>query len=276
MNPPLLTIGRFAQLTGLSVRALRLYEERGLLRPQAVDAGSGYRLYATAQLEGGALIAQLRRVDMPLEEIKGFLQGQDADRQRALTGHRVRLGDRAAAATEAIRALDEMMKGLSMPTEQRERGHKLSSMVVKTLRDQAVLRIQWVLSEDDCDPGRNIADVFATLQRQRLTQAGPPYWSCAEPDDDGVRHVEVGIPVNKPGAAEGRVEPAVLPGGDVAAIFYRGPYQGIEAAYRELWAEMEAAGMTPSGDPRDVYLTSPQATPDPEDYFTEVVWPIKG
>ena len=41
---PLMTVGEFALATGLSAKALRFYDERGLLAPADVDAHSGYRL----------------------------------------------------------------------------------------------------------------------------------------------------------------------------------------------------------------------------------------
>src|SRR5690242_18770886 len=47
----LLTIGAFARRAGLTPKALRLYDETGLLRPAAVDAESGYRFYEPAQLD---------------------------------------------------------------------------------------------------------------------------------------------------------------------------------------------------------------------------------
>ena len=65
----LLTIGAFARETGLTAKALRLYDELGLLPPAAVDAESGYRLYDRQQLGRARLIAQLRRIGMPLAEI---------------------------------------------------------------------------------------------------------------------------------------------------------------------------------------------------------------
>ncbi|WP_431898206.1 MerR family transcriptional regulator [Micromonospora haikouensis] len=65
----LLTIGGFARAARLTPKALRLYDELGLLRPAAVDPESGYRLYDPAQLERARLIASLRRIGMPLAEI---------------------------------------------------------------------------------------------------------------------------------------------------------------------------------------------------------------
>ncbi|MFI6457023.1 MerR family transcriptional regulator [Streptosporangium amethystogenes] len=66
----LLTIGAFARAARLSPKALRLYDELGLLRPAAVDGESGYRFYDPAQLERARLIAWLRRLGMPLARIR--------------------------------------------------------------------------------------------------------------------------------------------------------------------------------------------------------------
>ncbi|MFG2106152.1 MerR family transcriptional regulator [Micromonospora chersina] len=66
----LLTIGAFARAARLTPKALRLYDELGLLPPAAVDPHSGYRYYAPAQLDRARLIAALRRAGMPLAEIQ--------------------------------------------------------------------------------------------------------------------------------------------------------------------------------------------------------------
>ncbi|WP_199809554.1 MerR family transcriptional regulator [Streptomyces sp. NRRL S-920] len=66
----LLTIGAFARAARLSPKALRLYDELGLVTPARVDPVSGYRLYAPAQLEQARLVAWLRRLGMPLNRIQ--------------------------------------------------------------------------------------------------------------------------------------------------------------------------------------------------------------
>lgn len=66
----LLTIGAFARAARLSPKALRLYDELGLLRPAAVDPASGYRLYSTEQLDHARLVAWMRRLGMPLARIR--------------------------------------------------------------------------------------------------------------------------------------------------------------------------------------------------------------
>ncbi|MEV8397471.1 MerR family transcriptional regulator [Streptomyces niveus] len=64
-----LTIGAFARAARLSPKALRLYDELGLLTPARVDGTTGYRYYVEAQLPRARLVAWLRRVGMPLARI---------------------------------------------------------------------------------------------------------------------------------------------------------------------------------------------------------------
>ncbi|WP_405742652.1 MerR family transcriptional regulator [Streptomyces sp. NBC_01525] len=66
----LLTIGAFARACRLSPKALRLYDDLGLLPPAHVDPVNGYRRYAPAQLERARLVAWLRRLGMPLARIR--------------------------------------------------------------------------------------------------------------------------------------------------------------------------------------------------------------
>jgi DNA-binding transcriptional MerR regulator len=71
----LLGIGEFARRSRLSPKALRLYNEMGLLLPARVDAASGYRFYGVDQLEQARLVATLRQLKVPLAEIKAILLG---------------------------------------------------------------------------------------------------------------------------------------------------------------------------------------------------------
>ena len=65
-----LGIGEFAAAAGLSAKALRLYDEMGLLRPAEVDASTGYRRYRPDQLGRARLVARLRLAGLPLARIR--------------------------------------------------------------------------------------------------------------------------------------------------------------------------------------------------------------
>ena len=76
-DPDLLVIGRFARLAGLSVGALRHYDELDILRPAWVDPETGYRSYRRDQLEPARTIVRLRDLEVPLETIRAYLGTDD-------------------------------------------------------------------------------------------------------------------------------------------------------------------------------------------------------
>jgi DNA-binding transcriptional MerR regulator len=81
------SIGEVARDSGLRVSALRFYDRAGVLIPAWVDPVSGYRWYSPEQLAESRLLARLRRVGMPLADIRLVLAGwssADADLVRKL------------------------------------------------------------------------------------------------------------------------------------------------------------------------------------------------
>ena len=96
----LLTIGAFARTSRLSIKALRLYDESGLLPPVCIDPETGYRYYDPAQLERARLVVWLRRLDMPLARIRLVCDLCETDRQLRRTTVTKRHGDLYKAARD--------------------------------------------------------------------------------------------------------------------------------------------------------------------------------
>jgi DNA-binding transcriptional MerR regulator len=82
-----ISIGEFARRSRLSLKALRLYDERGVLVPSRVDQGSGYRYYDTAQLDEARLVVMLRQLQLPLATIKELLACDPADAATRIAEH---------------------------------------------------------------------------------------------------------------------------------------------------------------------------------------------
>ena len=111
-QPELLSIGRFARLSGLSVGALRHYDELDLLCPAAVDPGSGYRRYRPDQLETARTIARLRELEVPLEEIRLVLAEDDpAAGARRLAAHRARVEARTYRLQRVLHQVTQLATG---------------------------------------------------------------------------------------------------------------------------------------------------------------------
>ena len=106
-TPRLLSIGEFGRLSGLSVGALRHYDELGIITPADVDRATSYRRYRWQQLDDARLVATLRELEMPLEEIRDLLATDDpAARRAVLSGHRARV---EARVTRLGRVLHHLM-----------------------------------------------------------------------------------------------------------------------------------------------------------------------
>jgi DNA-binding transcriptional MerR regulator len=69
----LLNIGAFAAATGLTIPALRHYDEIGLLKPVQVDPGSGYRRYHESQIDDARLVCGLRAVGVPIDDVRAVV-----------------------------------------------------------------------------------------------------------------------------------------------------------------------------------------------------------
>lgn len=107
----LLPIGEFARRAVLSPKALRLYDELGVLRPARVDPVNGYRWYRPDQVERARLVALLRRLDMPLARIGAVLELDGPAAAAAVGGFWAELQARSAAQRALVTYLRDLLTG---------------------------------------------------------------------------------------------------------------------------------------------------------------------
>jgi DNA-binding transcriptional MerR regulator len=108
----LMPIGRFSRLTGLTVKALRHYDELGLLRPASVDPDTGYRSYVASQVPLAEAIRTLRRLEVPLDDISALLVANDpAEVRRLLVDHQRRTAVRSAELKAILQGLQPLIDG---------------------------------------------------------------------------------------------------------------------------------------------------------------------
>ncbi|MEV0703234.1 MerR family DNA-binding transcriptional regulator [Saccharopolyspora sp. NPDC050389] len=116
----MLGIGDFAQLTGLSAKALRLYDKQGLLKPAAVDPWSNYRRYSAGQLESAIRLKALRAADIGLAEVERALLGR-REAAEVLEEHRARLAEQRQRQDAALEAATALLDGDARGWEIQER-----------------------------------------------------------------------------------------------------------------------------------------------------------
>lgn len=102
--------------------------------------------------------------------------------------------------------------------------------------------------------------------------AGPPFTQYEEPVE-GEFAFAVCMPV-APGAVPGDgVELEKMPAAEGATLLYKGPYDGMEASWRELLAWVTENDRQPGGPLREVYLNDPGQVAESE-LLTEMVVPL--
>jgi DNA-binding transcriptional MerR regulator len=165
----LVPIGRFSELTGLTIRALRLYDKLGLLHPAVVDSKTGFRYYSLAQVADAQHIRLLRSLEMPLDEIGLLLDTADPEAWRAsLARHQRRLEERIARYQHALSHLhvlgeqyESIRKGRRMDTEtkpyacsfcgrgQAEVRHMIAGPNEVYICDDCVTRCNEIIAEEE-------------------------------------------------------------------------------------------------------------------------------
>jgi effector-binding domain-containing protein len=267
----LLPIGRFAKATRLSVKALRHYDELGLLRPTFVDPSSGYRYYRPAQANQAEAIRVLRSVEMPLEEIGELLADPGGDVVvKRLRLHRERLEARLDEHRRMLAFLQRLLEQEDvMPYE----------VTVKELPAQpvAATRTTTDLRQIASAISAGVHTVLVELGRRGIEPAGPlqvVYHADQVLDEETSAPIEICWPVAAPFEGSGEVYGTELAGGPAAVTVHRGPYAEIGPAYHTVSGWVQDHGHELAGGPREVYLNDPRQV-DEADLLTEVQWPIR-
>ncbi|WP_106398790.1 MerR family transcriptional regulator [Actinocorallia populi] len=265
----LVPIGMFSAMTRLSVRALRLYDELGLLRPTKVDASSGYRYYALGQAGEAESIRRLRALDMPIEEIRRVLAASPADVTALLSAHRQRLQAERDRHDHMLAVITRLING-----EENLMNHTITVEVLPTRTVASVRR-----HTDLAGTGAAVADGFGTLIGA-LTQAGrhpvdAPFLVFHDViDADNAGEIEVCIPIGAPIAATSSVQVGEMAETTAAVTVHQGPHAGIAPAYHSLTGWITEQGHEIAGPPREIYLNDPAVTAE-ADLLTKVAWPIR-
>jgi effector-binding domain-containing protein len=264
-------IGRFSEVSGLSVKALRNYDELGLLEPAFVDEDTGYRYYTLGQTNRAEAIRLLRAVDLPLAEVRAVLDEPDrAAVAGRLEAHRSRLQQRLADVQRTLGFLQDLIESKEgvMPYE----------VSLKEAPAQTVLAVTTAVQMNAIGPvfGDAFGEICGFVAEKGLGFAGAPFTIYSEFDEQGLTAtLQICVPVEREPEGEpgGRLELLHVPACTLAWTVHRGPYREVRPAYSALYGWMEERGHAPAGPPRETYLNSPEEVAE-SDLLTEVAWPV--
>ena len=266
-----MSTGEFAARTRLSRKALRLYQEHGLLEPAGVDPRTGYRAYAPEQVPRARLIARLRLLDLPLAEIAAFLALDPAAAAKALDGHWHAAEQAHSERRRLVRQIQDILTGRETP---------MYDVRTREVPEQKVLTVQRnvVAPELPAFIDESYRALFAHLEASGATPGEPSYvlyHGMVTEQEDGP--VEVCVPfaggVEPAGALGIRLEPART---EAYTRLTRGQvrYPEILGAYDAVSDWLAAHGHQPALSPREVYFTDFAAAAD-TDPACDVAFPYR-
>lgn len=271
MRKDLLSIGAFASMTRLSIKALRLYDQLDLLHPHHVDPQSGYRFYAQSQLARARMIRMLRDMDMPLATIR-----------QALAALAFSSAEAETLVLEYLTMRERQMEQIKQQVQhfihliQQEKNPMSLDVNVKKIAMQQVVSITHHIKVNKLDETirESLATMYSMLKDQNLETTDAPfgiYHGAINEQEDGP--LEICLPVN--GNIKGRdsVQVKQLLGGNAACVMMLGAqtdFPAILDAYDAAADWINKNGYVMAEPPREIWHSAPS-----DNSKMEIVWLFK-
>ena len=270
----MLKIGEFSKLSRVSIRMLRRYNEVGLLLPAETDPITGYRYYSEEQLPAAGRITALRDMGFGLAAIEQLLATweEPVALEAILDAKQAQLQEEAALAQRRLRALETLRQRL------RKEDNAMDYTVnLKTLpqRQAACLR----MTIPNYDQEGTLWQILMQETAHLNLQPDDPCYCSVTFHDGEFKERDVDVEAQKTVRGQypdtEHVQFKLLPPVTFASTVYQGPYEKIGEANAAVAAWVRDNGYTYDGPAFNIYHISPHETKDPEQFVTEVCYPVK-
>ncbi|MDD4132865.1 MAG: MerR family transcriptional regulator [Methanocorpusculum sp.] len=270
-------IGKFSLITRLSPRALRIYDERGLLVPNVRDIITGYRYYTGDQIPRGVSIKALCSIGFSLPDVEVILNARDQQDNGTIRGIFSRRKSEIRSEVSRLQKIEAILEESDVSLEVLYMSH--AEPIIKHVTPLRVI----------CKRGRgSYAEVIGRLANDLCSQmdlpenqtpavkvTGPFMLIChdseyREKDAD----IECAIPISgKVVVSDESIGIRTLEGGTMLSLIYKGPYPGIHEAWTRIFAYAEERNFSIIGNGRESYYNEPGKVPD-EELLTELQIPV--
>ena len=265
----MLQIGEFSKICHVSVKTLHHYDKIGLLAPTEVDHITGYRFYQLEQIDTMNYIQRLKRYGFSLEEIQSILAISDNNELK----NRLRQQEKKLKLEQHERTiiLNELRTHISVfeRTGDIMTYQKGYTIEVKSSPSMNVLANRAMMGVDEF--GKYYGTLFERVPKERVTPTGlngARYYD-KEFDRDS-SDVEVFIGIKEKEKADVVMEPV-----ECAMTVHRGGYSTLSEAYGAIVSWITENGYEIAGAPFDLYIKTQFDSLSPEDWETEVYFPIR-
>jgi DNA-binding transcriptional MerR regulator len=265
------SIGEFSQITGLSVKTLRFYHEKGILIPSSVDEATGYRFYDTSKIEKARVIMQLRQMEFSIEDIVAVLSecSDEADILNYLERQKNVLQQRIREDRDIVRSLDKIILNEKSAKQLLEDGN--FTIEEKNIEPMLMAGIRMKGKYSDC--GRAFGQLGKAIGRYICGKSFCLYYDGEYRETDA--DFEPCFPIRKEVSADG-ISIRTLPAARVLTLVHRGSYDQLGRSYAKILAETDRRQLKISLPTREIYLKGPGMIfrGNPKNYLTEIQLPL--
>ena len=268
----LFSIGDVARLFHISVSSLRHYEEVGLLCPAYVNPESGYRYYGPEQFEALNTIRYLRALDMPLSDIRDFLQNREIDRiEEKLRRQREAVIRKQRELKRMERKIDHRLHWLA--DARREALDRICPVQLPPCR------IVWIENPLKIEGYQDMEAPIRKLDRQTgeaivfLGKVGVGISADHLAEEKFGQYDGVFLTLDQEDAYEGRT--VTLPETLAVRIRFCGSHTEAPAQYKKLLDYIKQHSMKIIGFSRKITLIDYGVTNDPDQFVTEICIPVQ-
>lgn len=265
------SIGEFSRLTGLTVKTLRFYHEKGILVPACVDDQTGYRYYCDRQIDRARIITSLRGLEFTLEQISSILGNQDeTDILDHLEQQKALLDEKMRKYKLIVSSLDQIIRN---EREARMAMHNSTFEVEeKTLDTLLIAGVR--LKGHYSDSGKGFSRIGKALGRHICGKCFLLHYDTEFREQEA--DFEACMPVRNGEDVEG-ISVRELPGGRCVSLMHKGPYEEMSRSYARIMTYIKEKGYEILMPTREVYLKGPGMIfwGNPRNYLTEIQMLIK-
>lgn len=261
-----MAIGDFSRATHLSVKALRHYHDVELLSPLEVDRRTGYRFYGTDQIKHAQVIRNLRKLEMPVEEVKAVLRASDqVERDEIIVAHLKRMEAQLESTRQTVSLLRAMLgPPMTINVEHRSVPGMLAAAVTERVQLSAI-NTWWSAAFEE------IYDVLRAGEQQPEGPGGGIY--STELFTDEIGESTIYVPISKRIEPSRRVQFIEIPAADFAVAVHRGALAAAGPSYAALGKYVAENALGAEGPIRERYVEVRGPTTG-DAALTEICWPI--
>ena len=263
------TVGEFSKICQVTIKTLHYYDRIGLLQPSKVDKFTGYRYYNQTQLDKMLLIQRLKRYGFSLEEIAQLMECTEAELLLArLRRQQHKLQQQMQSTQLIINELDAHLQSIERTGNIMEYQKNYEIKLTQTPA-RAVLTCRQNMGVGEF--GQYYSSIFERIAKKKLTPnniCGAIY-NDREFDPD---HSDIELFV---GVEEEKQADKLLPGSLCAMTIHKGAYSSLHDAYGALMNWIAESDYECCGAPFDIYTKGSFQMLPPEQWETEVYFPVK-